>query len=147
MHRPASFQSVSRRERAPTITEANRNTLHKYRGGKCHQLTVYSFHPGSANVRVRPAPNVQRSVGRRSVSGCIGVFSEERCQWREERTGQLRRSPVLFAACSNSPNMSDLFFPTMRSTCWLHTRAQRKKTLFKNIDIFFYFNLVFEKAF
>ena len=40
----------------------------------------------------------------------------------KSHTGQLRRSPVLFAACSNSPNISDLsrsFFPNMRSTCWL----------------------------
>lgn len=42
----------------------------------------------------------------------------------KSHTGQLRRSPVLFAACSNSPNMSDLslsFFPNVRSTCWLCT--------------------------
>lgn len=40
----------------------------------------------------------------------------------KSHTGQLRRSPVLFAACSNSPNMSDLsrsFLPNIRSTCWL----------------------------
>lgn len=62
-------------------------------------------------------------------------------------TGQLRRSPVLFAACSNSPNMSDLsrsFLPNMRSTCWL---KENRHCIHRRWLIFFFLLLKSHKYF